>query len=124
MSVGRRIAPRIATATCIPPEHVRRWRSRARLRHTLIDSRTQWMQRIQATLFHHGVSGATGETAQPRRGAFLASLELPDDAHERIEIALAMIDAIEAQLAPLEHELRQLARRQTGCKTALEDRRG
>jgi hypothetical protein len=41
----------------IPPEHVRQWRSRARMRHTLIDERTQWMQRIQATLFHHGISG-------------------------------------------------------------------
>src|SRR3954463_14329442 len=41
----------------IPPEHVRQWRSRARLRHTLIDERTQWLQRIQATLYHHGVSG-------------------------------------------------------------------
>src|SRR3954463_7503218 len=36
----------------IPPEHVRQWRSRARMRHTLIDERTAWMQRIQATLFH------------------------------------------------------------------------
>jgi transposase len=35
----------------IPPEHVRQWRSRARLRHTLIDERTQWFQRIRATLF-------------------------------------------------------------------------
>ena len=51
----------------IPPEHVRQWRSRARLRHTLIDERTQWMQRIQATLFHHGVSGTPGEAAHPRR---------------------------------------------------------
>jgi hypothetical protein len=42
----------------IPPEHVRQWRSRARLRHTLIGERTQWIQRIQATLFHHGVSGS------------------------------------------------------------------
>src|SRR3954447_8990384 len=41
----------------IPPEHVRQWRSRARLRHTLIGERTQWMQRIQATLFHHGIVG-------------------------------------------------------------------
>jgi hypothetical protein len=41
----------------IPPEHVRQWRSRARMRHTLVDERTQWLQRIQATLFHHGISG-------------------------------------------------------------------
>ncbi len=31
----------------IPPEHVREWRSRARLRKTLIDERTQWLQRVQ-----------------------------------------------------------------------------
>ena len=103
----------------IPPEHVRQWRSRARLRHTLVDERTQWFQRIQATLFHHGVSG-TPEKLRTRAGrAFLDSLELPDDARERIEIALAMIDAIESQLAPLERELRQLARRQTGCRALM-----
>jgi hypothetical protein len=51
--------------------------------------------------------------------AFLDGLELPDDARERIEIALAMVEAIEAQIAPLERELRQLARRQTGCKALM-----
>src|SRR3954468_20228833 len=57
----------------IPPEHVRQWRSRARLRHTLVGERTQWMQRIQATLYHHGVSGTpeklrtrAGERSSPR----------------------------------------------------------
>jgi transposase len=30
-----------------------------------------------------------------------------------------MVDAIEAQIAPLERELRQLARRQTGCKALM-----
>jgi transposase len=103
----------------IPPEHVRQWRSRARLRHTLIDERTQWMQRIQATLSHHGVSG-TPEKLRTRDGrAFLDALDVPADARERIEIARAMVDAIETQIAPLERELRQLARRQTGCKALM-----
>src|SRR4051794_30325194 len=103
----------------IPPEHVRQWRSRARMRHTLINERTQWMQRIQATLYHHGVSG-TPEKLRTRDGrAFLDALDVPADARERIEIALAMVDAIEAQIAPLERELRQLARRQTGCKALM-----
>jgi transposase len=89
------------------------------LRHTLIDERTPWMQRIQATLFHHGVSG-TPDKLRTRDGrAFLDALELPADARERIEIALAMVDAIEAQIAPLERELRQLARRQTGCRALM-----
>jgi hypothetical protein len=30
-----------------------------------------------------------------------------------------MVEAIEAQIAPLERELRQLARRQTGCKALM-----
>ena len=103
----------------IPPEHVRQWRSRARLRHTLIDERTQWMQRIQATLFHHGIGGAPDKLRTRAGRAFLDALELPADARERIEIALAMVDAIDAQIAPLERELRQLARRQTGCRALM-----
>src|ERR671937_799314 len=103
----------------IPPEHVRQWRSRARMRHTLIDERTQWLQRIQATLFHHGVSGTPERLRSGAGRAFLAGLELPDDARERIEIALAMIEAIDAQIAPLERELRRLARRQTACRALM-----
>ena len=30
-----------------------------------------------------------------------------------------MVDAIDAQIAPLERELRQLARRQTGCRALM-----
>src|SRR4051794_22527510 len=103
----------------IPPEHVRQWRSRARLRHTLIGERTQWMQRIQATLFHHGIDGAPDQLRTAAGRAFLDGLELPDDARERIEIALAMIDAVDARIAPLERELRRLARRQTGCRALM-----
>ena len=50
---------------------------------------------------------------------FLERLQLPADARERIEIALAMVDAIEQRIAPLERELRQLARRQTGCQALM-----
>ena len=103
----------------IPPEHVRQWRSRARLRHTLVGERSQWMQRIQATLYHHGISG-TPDKLRTRAGrVFLDELELPGDARERIVVALAMVDAIDAQIAPLERELRQLARRQRGCQALM-----
>src|SRR4051794_27962244 len=103
----------------IPPEHVRQWRSRSRMRHTLIGERTQWLQRIQATLFHHGMSG-TPERLRTREGReFLAGLQLPQDARERIHVALGMVDAIDAQIAPLERELRRLARRQTGCRALM-----
>src|SRR3954451_16307713 len=73
------------------------------------------MQRMQAPLYHHGISGTPEKLRTPAGRTFLDSVELPGDARERIGIALGMIDAIEAQVAPLERELRQLARRQTGC---------
>jgi transposase len=91
-------------------------RSRARLRHTLIGERTQWMQRMQATLYHHGIS-STPDKLRTRAGrAFLDELQVPTDARERIEVVLAMVDAIDGQIAPLERDLRQLARRQRGCR--------
>ena len=81
--------------------------------------RTQWFQRIRATLFHHGIDGTPENLRTGQGRAFLQRLELPADARERIEIGLAMIDAIDAQMAPLERELRQLARRQTGCRALM-----
>jgi transposase len=103
----------------IPPEHVREWRSRARLRHTLIGERTQWMQRIQATLFHHGISGTPERLRTEGGREFLGRLALPTDARERITVALGMIDAIDARIAPLEGDLRRIARRQPGCKALM-----
>src|SRR3954471_10509019 len=97
----------------IPPEHVRQWRSRARLRHPLIGERTQWMQRIQATLFHHGIAGTPQELRTRAGRGFLEGRTRPGDAGELIEIALAMVDAIDARITPLERDLRQLARRQS-----------
>ena len=103
----------------IPPAHVREWRTRARLRKTLVDERTAWLQRVQATLFHHGIAGAPDKLLSPEGRAFLDALELPDAARERIGVALGMIEALDGQLAPIERELRQLARRQTGCRALM-----
>jgi len=55
----------------IPPEHVRQWRSRSRLRKTLVDERTQWLQRVQATLFHHGIGGVPAELRSAAGHEFL-----------------------------------------------------
>jgi transposase len=103
----------------IPPAHIQELRTRTRLRKTLIDERTAWLQRIQATLFHHGISGAPERLRSAGGRQFLDQLELPDAARERIEVALEMIAAIDHQLAPIERRLRQLARRQAGCRALM-----
>jgi transposase len=103
----------------IPPAHVREWRTRTRLRKTLIDQRTAWLQRVQATLFHHGVGGVPDRLRSAAGREFLGRLELPAADRERIEVALQMVDALDRQLAPLESELRRLARRQPGCRALM-----
>jgi hypothetical protein len=67
---------------------VREWRTRARLRKTLVDERTAWLVRVQATLFHHGVAAGPDKLLSTQGRAFLAGLELPAAASERIEVAL------------------------------------
>jgi len=94
----------------IPPEHLLELRARVRLRHTLVDQRREWQQRIQAVLYHHGVPPRAWLLGAEAR-AWLASLELPPAAREQITIALALIDAHDAQLAPLDAELRAYASR-------------
>jgi transposase len=103
----------------IPPAHVLEWRTRTRLRKTLVDERTRWLQRVQATLFHYGISGAPDKLLSGTGREFLGGLELPPAALERIEVALLMIDCLNRQLAPIETELRKLARRQPGCRALM-----
>ena len=104
----------------MPPEHVRQWRSRARLRNTLASERTSWVQRIRATLYHYGIAGAPDDLRTLAGREFLAGLELPVDARERIRVALEMIDLLELQIAEIERELRALARRQPGCRALMD----
>ena len=102
----------------IPPEHLLDLRARVRLRHTLVDQRREWQQRLQAVLYHHGVSPRSWLMTAASR-AWLAHLELPAAAREQVTVALAMIDAHDAQLAPLDHELRAYAKRQPGCRALM-----
>lgn len=103
----------------MPPEHVRQWRSRARLRNTLAGERTSWIQRIRAVLYHHGIAGAPDDLRTLAGREFLATLELPVDASERIRVALDMIDLLEIQINTIERDLRAIARRQTGCRALM-----
>jgi transposase len=102
----------------IPPDHILDLRARVRLRHTLAEQHSEWQQRIQATLYHHGCPQRRQlMTAEGRE--WLQAQPLPAAAREQVAVALAMIDAVERQMAPLEKELRSYARRQPGCKALM-----
>src|SRR5215211_3081893 len=98
----------------IPPEHLLELRARVRLRHTLVDQRREWQQRMQAVLYHHGVPPRSWLMSAESR-AWLAGLQLPPAAREQITLALALIDAHDAHLEPLDQQLRDYAKRQPGC---------
>jgi transposase len=102
----------------IPPEHLLDLRARVRLRHTLVDERREWQQRIQAVLYHHGVPPRSWLLGAQAR-AWLVGLELSVVAREQITTALAMADAVDAQLIPLDEQLRAYARRQPGCRALI-----
>ncbi len=104
----------------IPPEHLLDLRARVRLRHTLIDDRGEWQQRIRAVLYHHGIRHRRELVLLTAEGrAWLEQAPLPDTAREQVIVALQMIDALDRQLPTLDRQLRAYARRQTGCKALM-----
>ena len=102
----------------IAPDHILDLRARVRLRHELGEQRSEWQQRIQATLYHHGCPQRRSLLVGDGR-EWLAAQSLPATAREQVTVALEMIDALEVQIAPLEKELRAFARRQAGCKALM-----
>ena len=102
----------------IPPAHILDLRARVRCRHTLSQQRTEWQQRMQAVLYHHGFPQRRNLLSLEKR-EWLAAVKLPAAAREQITISLHMIDAIDLQLAPFDVELRAYARQQTGSRTLI-----
>ncbi len=102
----------------IPPDHILDLRSRVRLRHELGEQRSEWRQRIQAALYHHGCPQRRQLMVGDGRD-WLAVQPLPQTAREQVTVALAMIDALDLQMRPIEKELRAYARRQAGCKALM-----
>jgi transposase len=102
----------------IPPAHILELRARVRMRKTLIDQRTAWLQRVQAQLFQQGVPAGLRLRSEVGREA-LAAAELSPAGRELVELGLRMIDALDRELAPLTRELGVFARRQAGCRALI-----
>ena len=92
----------------IPPDHILDLRAQVRLRHTLIEQHSEWQQRIQAVLYHHGCPRRRQLMKGDGRD-WLQSLALPAAARQQITVSLQMTDALDVQLAPLTKELRDYA---------------
>jgi len=104
----------------IAPAHILDLRARVRTRHLLSHQRTEWQQRMQAVLYHHGFPQQRNLLTIERR-AWIAGLKLPAAGREQLRIALEIIDAIDLQLVPFDLELRAYARKQPGCRTLVRE---
>ena len=106
----------------IPPTDVLEWRERVRLYKSLADQRTQWVQRIHAELYQHGVAVPEGAIRTERTRAILASedVRLSPAARQRISVGYQMIEATDAQAQPLRVQLQRFGRRQAACKALIE----
>jgi transposase len=104
----------------IPPDHILDLRARVRLRHTLVDQRGEWRQRIHAVLYHHGCPHHHGIGLLTANGrSWLEGLGLPSTALEQVTVGLRMIDTLDVQLAPIDKRLRAYARRRPGCRALM-----
>jgi len=106
----------------IGPAHILDLRAKVRLRKTLVSQRTEWLQRIHAVLFHHGVPVQSGRLARlDARSAHeqLADLELPAVAEQQITVALRVVEHLSDEVHALDLELERFARRQPGCRALM-----
>jgi transposase len=104
----------------IPPDHICWLRTRTRLRKRLSDEHTAWRQAIQSTLFHLGLPRLPDGYEGDRAREWLARLDLPEAARERIEVCLELMETCDRLLAPVDQKLRRFARRQAGCRALAE----
>ena len=102
----------------IPPAHLLDLRARVRLRHALVNQRGEWAQRLQAVLYHHGCPARRYLTTSDGR-VWLERQPLPDTAREQVTVALAMTDALDAQMGPIDKQLGAFARRQAGTRALM-----
>ncbi len=83
----------------------------------LREEHTAWVQRIYAILLHQGAPAIAGDLLGAGNRRRLASGEqLSEAGRQAVATALRMLDALDAELAPLREQTSAFARRQPGCK--------
>jgi transposase len=83
----------------------------------LLDEHTAWVQRIHATVFHHGVPTVAGRLSDPQVRARLAVGDgLSEAGAQSVRVALRVLDCLDAELDQLHRQVARFAARQPGCR--------
>jgi transposase len=108
----------------IPPGRILECRALLETYHDLRAEHTAWVQRIHAVLFHHGAPALGAGTLRTRQG--LAALQavtascLSPAGQLQVATALEVLEALEARMDVVRHELLDAARHLAGAKVLAE----
>jgi len=108
----------------IPPGRILECRALLETYHDLRREHTAWVQRIHAVLFHQGAPALGGGTLRGEQG--LAALRevsaacLSPAGQLQVATALEVLEALEARMHELRHQLLDAARHLTGAKVLAE----
>lgn len=100
----------------VPPTPVLEARATVRLYKDLLDERTGWLQRVQATLFHLGVPdlGAKAMSLDGRRR--IVEADLPPAARLAADTGMRQVDRLAEEMTMVRAEIASIARRQPACR--------
>lgn len=105
----------------IPPALVLEWRERTRLYHCLVEQRREWLQRVHAECFQHGVAlpaariRSTDTSLRDRLAD--PALQLSPAARERLGVYYRMIEAANTEIDALRTQIERFAAVQPACRT-------
>src|SRR6266540_2775828 len=114
--LARLLAREMLPESWIPPEEIQRLRDRTRLRKALAEDRRRWAQRLHAYLLHEGWPCSRSRLLSIEGLRWAAALRLPEHARLQVDSLLAVMAALEAQVATVEAELRRFARADERCQ--------
>jgi transposase len=104
----------------IPPGHILECRALLETYHDLRSEHTAWVQRIHAVLFHHGAPALGEGTLRTGKGVAApraaAAGGLSPAWQLQVATALEVLEALEARMHAVRHQLLAAARHLTGAK--------
>jgi transposase len=100
----------------IPPEPVLEARATVRPYKDLLDERTGWLQRVQASLFHLGVPELDVKTMSAAGRQRLAEADLSAATRTAVEVGMRQVDRLTDDMAEIREQIATIGRRQPACR--------
>jgi transposase len=114
--LARLLAREMLPQSWIPPAEIQQLRDRTRLRKALAEDRRRWAQRLHAYLLHEGWPCSRSRLLSAEGLRWASALRLPEHARLQVDSLLAVMGALETQVAAVDTELRRFARGDERCR--------